>query len=84
MNSSCNHDKSALRDHVCCDCIIEVLYNHPITSLHTIMWAGPLNVWRPALGVFLAPILYLIYRLNGKYRYSPTKVPVLSFAGALP
>jgi hypothetical protein len=81
----CNHDPSAVRDHICCDCIIEILYDHEVRSIKQIMTDGLINVWRSTPDVFLAPILYLIYRLLGIkwYRYSPTKVPVLSFEGAL-
>jgi hypothetical protein len=80
-----NHDPSAVRDHICCDCIIEILYNHEIRSIKQIMTGGLINVWREPC-VSFGLLVYYFYRLLGikKYRYSPTKVPVLSFAGALP
>lgn len=45
MTANCSHDLAALRDHLCCDCIIEALYHHRVKSLQEIMKGGPLNVW---------------------------------------
>jgi hypothetical protein len=79
----CQHDPSAIRDNLCCDCIIEQLYHHEIISIKTIMTAGALNLWRKP-EVFFGLIVYLIYRINILlgYRYSPKEVPVLSMASA--
>ena len=39
----CQHDPSAFRDHLCCDCIIEQLYHHEIRSIRSIMRIEPLR-----------------------------------------
>ncbi len=80
---NCHHDPSAIRDNLCCDCIIEQLYHHEIRSIRSIMRDGLINVWRePA--VFFCLLVYLFYRTNilKAYRYSPNQVPVLSMASA--
>jgi hypothetical protein len=79
----CQHDPSAIRDNLCCDCIIEQLYHHEIISIKTIMTAGALNLWRKP-EVLFGLIVYYSYRLLGikEYRYSPKEVPVLSMASA--
>jgi hypothetical protein len=42
---NCNHDLAALRDHLCCDCIIEHMYGCEIKSIRDIMRGGALNRW---------------------------------------
>lgn len=44
------HDPEALRDHICTDCLLEVITKHEIRSLKSLMTGGPINHFFAALG----------------------------------